>query len=49
MTLIDDNDLSGQPQMPQHHVLLFQRRHQELIDRANHQIGQQSGFSAAEE
>ena len=48
VALVNDDHLSGQAQLPQHDMLLLQRRHEELVHRANHQVGQQPGLSSAE-
>ena len=46
MTLVDHHHLARQAEMPQHHMLLLQGRHQQLIHRANDKVGQKRLFAA---
>ena len=38
VALVDDDYLARQPQMPQHHMALHQRRHQQLVDRTDDKV-----------
>ena len=48
MALVDDHHLARKPQMPQHHVLLGQCCHQQLIHCADDEAGQQCLLAAPE-
>ena len=46
MYFIDNHGFSCKPEVPQHHMLLPERSHQQLVDRADHKVREQRLFSA---
>ena len=46
MTFVNNNDLSGKAEVFQHHMLLLQCRHQQLIDRSDNKIRKQGLLSS---
>ena len=48
MALVHDHDLSREPQVPEHDVLLPQRGHQQLVHRPHDEVGQERLLAALE-
>ena len=48
MALVDDHHLARKAEVAQHHMLLFERRHEQLVHRANDKAGQQRLLAAPE-